>query len=323
MKKKIILYIFLSISLIIKSNAQEMPFYKSYFLNNFLLNPAFCGLEEYTPILLIDKHQWFGDEYAPATQLFTISGKLKKEGYAVSIFNDKAGRFSTQSMQLSYSHHITLSKKKHFKRKTGKIIRERPELALGVTFAAYRLNFDQLGITTIDFDPAVSGKMETSNFPDANFGMYYQKKGGFVSLSAQQLISARINLYNRDEENNRLQRQYFLFFGKEFNVDKLLNVEPSMMIKTNESKQFEIEINLKFIYFRDYWFAITYSRDANNLLEQNHLIKMYAGIKIFNSFHAAYAYNHMFNNLQNNTLGTHEFMLRYNLFEEKKGRNFY
>ncbi len=320
MSKKIFLSIVLSIALLINSKAQEMPFYKSYFFNNFLLNPAFCGLEEYTPIVLIDRHQWLGDEYAPATQLFTISGKLKKEGYAISIFNDKAGSFSTQSMQLSYSHHIILGKKKHFKRKTGKIIRERPELALGVTLAAYRLNFDQLGITTADFDPAISGKMETSNFPDANFGIYYQKKGGFVSLSAQQLIASKINLYNRDEENNRLQRQFFLLFGKEFNVDKLLNVEPSMMIKTNESKQFELNINLKFIYLRNYWLAITYSRDANNLLDQNHLMKIYAGLQIFDSFHIAYAYNHMFNSLQNNTLGTHEFMLRYNLFEEKKGR---
>ncbi len=320
------LYITIFLSILLKINclyAQELPFYKSYFFNNILINPAFSGLEDYTPIVLLDKHQWLGEESSPATQLFSVSGKIKNTGYAVSIFNDKAGHFFTQSVQLTYSHHIILSKKKHFRRKTGKIIRERPELSLGLTLAAYRLNFDQVGLTTNYYDPAITGKMETANFPDANFGVYYQKKGGFISLSFHQIIASRINLYNREDENNRFQRQLFLYLGKEVVIDESLNVEPSFLLKTNESMQIELNVNFKLIYQNNYWIAVTYSRDANNLIDQNHLVKFYVGTKIFHAFHTAYAYNHMFNKLQINTLGTHELMLRYNLFEEKKSRNYY
>ena len=323
MHKKLNIIIILSLLLALNLKAQEIPFYKQYLFNNFLINPAISGFEDFTPITLIDKHQWIGDIDAPATQLFTLTGKMKKDGYGISILNDKAGRFSTQSMQFSYSHHITLGKKKHFKRRTGRIIRQRPELSLGITFSANRINLDQTGLTTVDFDPAISGKMETANFPDANFGIYYQSKGNFFSFSVQQLFASTVNLYNRDSENNRVQRQYFLMIGKEAQIDKVLSVEPSFMLKANESRQFETDFNLKFIYLNNYWLALTYSRDVNNLIDQNHWLRLYVGVKVFHRFHVAYAYNHLFNGLQINTFGTHQLMLKYNLFEQAKGTRYY
>ena len=309
MFRKIKILLLLVIALSLQLNAQEIPFYKQYLFNNFLINPAISGFEDFTPITLLDKHQWIGQSDAPSTQLFTVTGKIKKAGFGVSVLNDKAGRFSTQSMQFSYSHHITLGKKKRFKRRTGRLVRQRPELSFGITFSAYRLNLDQVGLTTVDFDPAISGKMETANFPDANFGVYYQSKGNFISFSVQQLFASTINLYNRDFEGNRLQRQYFLMMGKEANIDKVLSVEPSIMLKANESMQFEIDFNLKFIYLNEYWLALSYSRDANNLIDQNHWLKLYVGLKVFHRFHTAYAYNHLFSGLQLNTFGTHELML--------------
>lgn len=303
--------------------AQEMPFYKQYLMNNYLINPAITGFEDYTPITLIDKHQWIGMENAPSTQLFTLTGKIKKEGYGISIFNDNAGRFNTQSLQFSFSHHITIGKRKHFRRRTGRIVRERPELSFGFSFAAYRINLDQRGLTTNYPDPAISGKMETANFPEANFGIYYQKKGGFVSFSALNIIGAPVNLYDRDKETNRSNRQFALFFGKEAMVDKSLSVEPSVMLKANESFQFELDLNIKFLYLSSYWLALSYGRDANNLLEQNHKMKFFAGIEVFHAFHVAYSFTHRFNQMQTGTYGTHELMLRYHLFDTKKGNYYY
>ena len=59
--------------------AQQLPQYTQYILNNYLLNPAVSGIENYTDIKISHRHQWAGIQDAPVTTYFTIHGPLGKK----------------------------------------------------------------------------------------------------------------------------------------------------------------------------------------------------------------------------------------------------
>jgi type IX secretion system PorP/SprF family membrane protein len=61
--------------------AQQRPHYTQYILNNYVLNPALTGIENYTDVKLSHRLQWAGLDGAPVTSYVTIHGPLKKKDY--------------------------------------------------------------------------------------------------------------------------------------------------------------------------------------------------------------------------------------------------
>jgi type IX secretion system PorP/SprF family membrane protein len=64
--------------------AQQRPYYTQYILNNFLINPALAGIENYWDVKTSHRIQWQGVQDAPVTTYLTFHGPLKKQGYASS-----------------------------------------------------------------------------------------------------------------------------------------------------------------------------------------------------------------------------------------------
>jgi len=61
--------------------AQQLPHYTQYVLNNYIINPAVAGIENYTDVKISHRHQWVGIDGAPVTTYLTIHGPLKKSDY--------------------------------------------------------------------------------------------------------------------------------------------------------------------------------------------------------------------------------------------------
>lgn len=294
--------------------AQELPLYNQYLMNGFLLNPALAGSNDYIPMRLSDRHQWVGMKGAPQTQVFTAHAHIKDNGMGLCIFNDMNGNVSMSGIQLTYSYHIVFRKYKRIRRRSGKIYKNRPRLSFGVSLNAMQFNIDQRGfVTEFQNDPAISGARETTNMPDASFGVYYFNRNNYIGLSAIHLFESRINLYDRDLEQNNLQRQYFLHIGRKNVINDEYAFEPSVMIKMNEKMHVQTDFNLKFLYREEYWFAISYRRHGNTPLRRDNSIKFLAGFRFLKRFHAAYAYDYIFSDLHTYSFGTHELMLGYNL----------
>src|SRR6266446_5036057 len=64
--------------------AQQRPHYTQYILNNYILNPAISGIENYTDLKLSARNQWVGLDGAPQTFYLTIHGPLGKKDYRTS-----------------------------------------------------------------------------------------------------------------------------------------------------------------------------------------------------------------------------------------------
>src|ERR1043165_7108295 len=62
-------------------NAQQRPHYTQYILNNYILNPALSGIENYTDLKMSARHQWVGIDGLPETFYLTIHGPIGKKDY--------------------------------------------------------------------------------------------------------------------------------------------------------------------------------------------------------------------------------------------------
>jgi len=64
--------------------AQQRPQYTQYILNNYIINPALSGIENYTDVKISSRDQWVGLSGAPQTMYLTIHTPIGKKDYKTS-----------------------------------------------------------------------------------------------------------------------------------------------------------------------------------------------------------------------------------------------
>ena len=75
-KFKLVIVLLISFSSAV--SAQQKPYYTQYILNNYILNPALSGIENYTDVKLSYRNQWAGIDGAPVTMYFSVQGPINK-----------------------------------------------------------------------------------------------------------------------------------------------------------------------------------------------------------------------------------------------------
>src|ERR1035437_3957230 len=66
---------------VVVTNAQQRPYYTQYIMNNYIINPAVAGIENYWDVKASHRMQWVGLQDAPVTTYLTFHGPLKKSDY--------------------------------------------------------------------------------------------------------------------------------------------------------------------------------------------------------------------------------------------------
>jgi len=90
---------------------QQRPQYTQYVFNNYLLNPAVGGIENYIDVKAGYRSQWTGLQGAPVTSYLTINAPLGKnflEGDATSspgAGDNPSSRLYTQNYMAAEPHH--------------------------------------------------------------------------------------------------------------------------------------------------------------------------------------------------------------------------
>jgi len=294
--KKIIITLTALIAMISMSNAQQLPLYSQYMMNGFLLNPAMAGSTDYAPIRLTARTQWVGIDNAPQT--LAASGHTKignNMGAGGYIYTDMFGPVSRTGIQGSYAYHMNLNSDL--------------KLGLGLSMSAFQYKLDENNLHIIDeSDYAINGGIETVFVPDANFGAYLYHEKYFVGLAAQQLIQFKINIGDNNNNLNQLVRHYYFSGGYTFNLGEKFNLQPSLLLKGTERSPFQVDINLKAFYQRNYWLGISYRT-------QDAVIAM-LGLKV-DKYIIGYAFDYTLSNIINYSSGSHEIMIGINLGEGK------
>src|SRR6201987_226323 len=244
-------------------SAQQKPEYTQYILNQYILNPALSGIDNYTDIKISHRHQWVGIDGAPVTTYFTINTPIAKgddkttvttlfpnkpgenplgkqywgdykaspphHGIGLQVINDQAGPFNNFSVFGTYAYHIPLSVKTNL------------SAGIGLGASDLTLNSNKLywGGNPNDpadqIDPAVSGSGEIGKTHlDANAGLWLYSADYFVGFSAMQLLPQKIVFTDKSvtyAAQGKLVPHYFFTTGYRFMLNDDINVVPSIMVK--------------------------------------------------------------------------------------------
>lgn len=322
--------------------AQQRPHYTQYILNNYILNPALSGIENYVDLKISTRDQWVGLTGAPRTSYFSIQGPIGKKDYRTSstsfqipgenprgryywenytaaephhgigltMVNDRTGSFNRFTINATYAYHLGLS----------------PTMNLSAGFSGGITNIS-IDRTKHDFsgtgdiyDPATGASIskELNKIrPDLGFGMWLYTKNYFIGLSAQQIIPQKLSFVDDAAilTKGRLVPHMFLSGGYRFLLTDDINAIPSVMLKyvQNSSKNdFQPELNLKLQYQDLFWLGGSYRYEDG--------YAAMGGLNIGNTFNVGYAYDFTTTALNTVSKGTHEIMVGFllgNKYSEK------
>jgi len=326
MKKKIIVstvFAFAGIS----CYTQQRPQYTQYILNNYILNPALSGIENYIDVKISARDQWVGLNGAPQTFYLTAHGPIGKKDYKTTatsysmhgqnprgqsywqnytasephhgigfaMINDKTGLYSRFTADLSYAYHLGLS--------------ARTNIAAGFSAGISRIGYDRSKAQLVDpNDPLVifnSREIDRIR-PDLNAGIWVYAADYFIGLSAQQVIPQKIKFSDDASfEGSKFIPHFFVVAGYRFLVNDDINAVPAVMLKyiqgTPARPQFDF--NLKMQYRDLLWVGGSFR------LKEGYAAMI--GLNVGNTFNVGYAYDYSTTQLNTVSHGTHELIIGF------------
>ena len=321
------------ISFLSHVRSQQKPHYTQYLLNQYILNPALTGIENYTDIKMSHRVQWDGFKGAPVTSYFTVNTPLGKKtisndriynyknesiqsvptwdegepmnpyhGIGLQLVNDVIGPFNTLTGFLTYAYHMSLNRD------------TRLSAGLGAGLNSQRLNVDDLYFgNTANFDPAAVQQTlsnERSKL-DLNFGLWLYKKNLFAGFSVQQLIPQFIGKpdVNSPILNGSNVPHYFFTAGYSMNHQSGISFITSVMIKYISSAPIQADINVKG-QIGDLFFVGASYRTGYGFAGLT-------GLTFNNKWMLTYSYDYTTTILNQVSRGSHEIILGYRLRGDK------
>jgi type IX secretion system PorP/SprF family membrane protein len=331
MRKKILFVVVMLMS--VQMFAQQRPHYTQYILNQYIINPAISGIENYVDVKISTRDQWVGLKGAPKTSYFSIHAPIGKNDYRTSstsfqvpgqnprgkyywenytaaephhgvgltVINDKTGSFNRFTAYATYAYHLGLSPTTNLS----------GGFSAGITNISLDKSKQDFSGTGDPFDPAtgqsISGELNKIR-PDIGVGFYLYSRNYFIGFSAQQIIPQKL-VFSDDAAfvgGGRLVPHLFLSAGYRFLASDDVNVIPSLMLKyvQNSSRNnIQPELNVKAQYRDLLWLGGSY-RYENGYAAM-------AGLNISNAVNVGYAYDITTTALNTVSRGTHEIMIGF------------
>lgn len=320
-------YILITLLLIISAPifAQQRPQYTQYIFNNYLLNPALSGIENYADVRLGYRSQWQGIENAPKTSFLSAHWNLSGDylwrnplslpdkgddpmsksytqnytaspahhGIGVVAVTDKTGPLSRFDGGLTYAYHLKLSGTKN--------------LSVGVYAGLSRIALDMSAVTLEnEVDPALAGTVISQFKPDAAIGVWYYGARFFAGGSVQQVITQTLAFTSNSNYNKgKAVPHFFITSGYKLFIDEEISAVPSFMLKRVEGLPLSLDANVKLDYKDKIWLGGSY-RNADSFSAM-------AGFNFKNFFNLTYAYDFTTSGLNTVSNGTHEIVLGFQL----------
>ncbi|QWX84818.1 type IX secretion system membrane protein PorP/SprF [Cellulophaga sp. HaHaR_3_176] len=275
--------------------AQQPPQYTQYMYNTMVLNSGYTGTSSKIEALLLHRSQWIGIDGAPENQSFSIHGKLKdKIGIGLSATNDNLGASNTIEVNGNFAYEI----------RTGYYTK----LSLGVNAGVNILNVDySKGIYADGMDPLFQENLSSTR-PVLGVGAFFYSTKWYAGLSTQNLLNSEI--YNDDEMVSNRKSQYYIMGGYVFDLSETLKFKPAVLAKHVAGAPLTVDISGNFLINEKLSLGLAYRYDD--------AVSALAGINLSSKFFVGYAYDYSLTDLNNYNDGSHEIILRYNVFDNNK-----
>jgi len=303
--KKSLYLLFLIAIAPIYANGQQLPQLTQYMMNNYAINPAVAGMQDYYQIRTTIRNQWIGIEDAPTTNILSVYGKRGNNvGLGGIVFNDQVGPTSRIGANMSYTYHFNLSKK--------------TMLALSLSGGFTQFKIDKLGwnVQHPD-DPVTQGDVIVDAIPDATFGFNFYGKNWYLGGSVPQLVSSNLELLDTDfarnfntEMTGSLSPHVYVLGAYQHTINGFWNVEPSVLVKYMDPTPTQFDIGLKTEYNDRLWAGLNYRSNGD--------IAALFGYNIGERFIVGYSYDIVNADINDYSSSSHEFMIGINFVPVKE-----
>ncbi len=316
--KKLLLSILMFTAVFTGVKAQQDPAYSMYMFNGLFLNPAYAGSQEAISVMGIYRHQWAGMEGAPRTANISVHTPFRRDQYAIglTLTNDKIGLANTFSVTPAFSYRLRIKESR---------------LCFGIqaSFAYFyqnniAANLPMAGVTDDAF------KLNSSLFvPNIGFGIYAYGKRYFVGVSVPHLLPSKLRdktgVSGYDQSIARMYNHYLFtagyVFGKEASIVKF---RPSILMKWQKGLPKNIpqfDINLAVLFIERVWLGVGYRTGGDGQKERNYVgqsANVFVNFKATPQLQIGYCYDAEISALRKYNGGTHEIMIGYDFYYNKK-----
>lgn len=313
---------------VLLTNGQAKSAYTQYVLNNYILNPAVAGIENYTDIKVSTRNQWTGIPGAPITTYVSINGPIGKSDYRTNatsfdvpgvnprgnqywddyeaaadphhgaglvISNDRAGYINRWNITGTYAYHRPLSAK--------------TTLAAGFNAGVSGINIDVSKATFSDGQPDLAFALATGQIrkvtPEFGAGLWVYSARFFGGISVLNIIPNKAKFTNADNYGTYYTPNFFATLGYRVALGDDFSVIPSVSGQYWQPQLYGVHGNMKFQYRDRAWVGGSY-RYSNFLKGYGGM----AGFYISNTLNASYSYEVATNTrLRSYSGNTHEVMI--------------
>jgi type IX secretion system PorP/SprF family membrane protein len=303
---------------------QQRPQYSQYSLNNYLVNPAISGIENYADVRLGLRKQWAGLEGSPLTYYTSFHTSLNKEDrnrinkksmmrspvrrpkYRVNKNNkfrkanphhgiggliqvDRTGPIQNTTANMTYAFHLPVT--------------NRVTVSMGASAGVNQFSLNRAAITTVQTnDPALYSDRLNTLKPDLGLGTWIYSDKFFVGLSAMELLAntEQASVTNGFQQAGLTLSHFYLTGGYRFDISRDLTIIPSTMIKASGSAV-AADLNVKALLAERIWAGVSYRhKDA---------VSVMAGVNISPLLDLGYSYDAVTSELRHASAGSHEVVL--------------
>jgi type IX secretion system PorP/SprF family membrane protein len=295
--------------------AQQRPQYSQYMVNQFVLNPALAGTEEFIDLKAGFRYQWLGMSSAPVSYYLSghmplgrpqksSFGKHKNQksgwhGLGAYLYNDITGPIRHTAGYLAYAYNLPLSKN--------------VRMSLGANAGIQRFGLNGNDFILKDENDLVLNGVKSTVIPDAGTWLY--GKTWYYGLAVHQLLQnelvfngvREIGGPNGSKGMSKLNNHYFMTAGYFYKFKHDYAIVPSVMIKYVNPAPVSIDISAKFVFKDDiFWFGASY----RGLDSFTGII----GTTLFNgTMPISYSYDLSHSELIKYNTGSHEVVIGYRI----------
>ncbi len=274
--------------------AQQEAQFTQYMFNGLVLNPAYAGSQEAMNMTAAWRRQWINMEGAPETQMFSVHAptRSKKVGWGGMIVNDRIGIHQNTRLFGMYAYRIS----------TGK-----GTLSMGIQAGYLLQRSDYASVTTQQADPNFQGNYREA-FPEFGAGLYYHTDRWYIGASVPKLTG---DLFSDDPRRIENERHFYLTSGYVFRVNEVLQVHPSVLLKSIGGAALAYDLNVNTVINEVIWAGVSVrSFNAINVLLQ---------LQTTQQLRFGYAYDTQFAGFSQIRNSSHEIIFNY-LFAYKKDK---
>ena len=280
--------------------SQQLPQLTQFMDNNYVLNPAFAGTEDYYQVRTSIRNQWTGIADAPSTTILSVYGQQEENiGLGGVIFNDQFGPTSRTGGAVSYAYHLSLTEKVNL------------SLALSGGFTQFKIDKNGWNVANPN-DPLTQGDVVVETVPDATFGFNFYSKDWYLGLAVPQLLTSNLNLLDDNlanaltsEQSGNLSRHIYVMGAYKFKANSKLELEPSFLLKSVAPTPMQFDFATRAIYDNKIWIGGSYRSTGD--------IGALLGYSVNDRYIIGYSYDILNSELADYSSGSHEFMLAIKL----------